>query len=244
MYDDLSCMTICTAWRPVLYDDLSCITTCPAWLHVLHDDMSCMTICPPWRSVMYYDLSCMTICPAWRPVPYDDLSWMTICPAWRYVLHDDHSCTTTCPEWRSVLHDDLPCVTTCPVLLFGSHFCWCFTHRRESRQINFLAAFHNDGKFSPAWRGWGEGCTPSPFTLSTIMSKVVVLQLRGHVIQSSFFSSTLFSSVVLHMLDVPYWYCTYAHILTHYPSTDIGKSEFLAVKLNFNLFDLHYFFQH
>ncbi len=67
--------------------------------------------------------------------------------------------------------------------------------------------------------GGDGGARPPPFTLSTITSKVVVLQLRGNAIQYSFFSS-----VVLHMLDVLYSYCTYAHIfLTHYPSTDMGK---------------------
>jgi hypothetical protein len=215
--------------------------TCPAWRSVLHDDLSCMTTCPVWRPVQYDDLSCMRICNAWRRhVMHDDMSWMAACPAWRPVLHDDLSCMTTCPAWLPVLHDDLSCLTTCPVLLFGSHFCWCLTHRRESRQINFLAAFYHDGKISPAWRGWGEGCTPSPFTLSTIMSKVVVLQLRGHAIHFFHCDTTHAKRTVLVLYVRTY--------LTHYHSTDMGKIisdklfiwDFLAVKLNFNLFDFYY----
>ncbi len=298
LHDDLSCITTCPVWRPVLQNDMSCMTNCHTWRSVMHDALSCMTACPAWRSVLHDGLSCMTTCPAWRHVMHDDvscmavcparrsvlhnyLSCMTTCPAWRHVMHNDISCMTTCPAWRSVLHDNLSCMTTRPVPLFGSHFCWCFTHRRESRQINFLAAFHHDGKSSPGWWGWG--CTTSPFhsiyhheqscgapaerTCDTFGGFIKGI-LRGvrctkslrvlflHRRPPSWTTLVLYSRAVfifnepaffllcgvIHMLDVLYSYCTYAQILTNYSSTDIGKSEFLAVKLNFNLFDFHYIF--
>jgi hypothetical protein len=38
----------------------------------------------------------------------------------------------------------------------------------------FWRTFHHDGKFSPAWWGWEVRAQPPPFTISTIMYKVVV----------------------------------------------------------------------
>ncbi len=59
----------------------------------------------------------------------------------------------------------------------------------------FLRTFYQDGKFSPAWWGWG--CTVLALPLSLCLPLLAklgcTLQLRGQIY--SCFSSTLFSSV-------------------------------------------------
>jgi hypothetical protein len=78
------------------------------------------------------------------------------------------------------------------------HIVHCTVERGQIRlaMATFWRTFHHDGKYSPAWCGWGKHALPLSLYLPSRAKLWCTLQLKRQI-HSSYFCSTLFSSAVV-----------------------------------------------